>query len=372
MRIAGEERWAAVEDAARLRDALGAPCRSACRSAFLEPVRDPLGDLVARYARTHGPFHVGRGGRALRARDRPSWAAALDRLAAAGRVVAGEFLPGGAGHEWCDAEVLRTLRRRSLAALRKEVEPVPVEALSAFLPAWQQVGGRLRGAEGVLRAVEQLQGAQVPASALESLVLPARVAGYSPAMLDELCAAGEVVWRGHGSLPGSDGWVSLHLADAAHLTLPEPDADAVATPLHESVLATLDGGGAFFFRGSPTRSARPTTRRWSRRCGTSSGPATSPTTPSRRCGSWSPAAVDGAAARTRAGPRPRAAATGAHDPAWRDGRRCRPAPARRPRPVAGRCCPTSSRTRPGGRTRWPRSCSTGTACSPGVRSWPSG
>jgi len=248
VRVAGEERWAAVEDAARLRDALGTPLPVGVPGAFLEPVRDPVGDLVARYARTHVPFH------AAAAAERYALGpavvgAALDRLAAVGRVVSGEFLPGGSGHEWCDAEVLRTLRRRSLASLRKEVEPVPVEALSAFLPAWQQVGGRLRGAEGVLRVAEQLQGAQVPASALESLVLPARVAGYSPAMLDELCAAGEVVWRGHGALPGNDGWVSLHLADAAQLTLPEPDADAVATPVHEALLATLEGGGAYFFRG---------------------------------------------------------------------------------------------------------------------------
>ena len=163
-------------------------------------------------------------------------------------MVAGEFLPGGAGAEWCDAEVLRTLRRRSLAALRKEVEPVPVEALASFLPSWQQVGSRLRGAAGVLRVVEQLQGAQVPASALESLVLPARVQDYSPAQLDELCAAGEVLWRGHGSLPGSDGWVSLHLADSAPLTLPAPDPVAISTPVHQAVVDALAGGGAFFFR----------------------------------------------------------------------------------------------------------------------------
>jgi ATP-dependent Lhr-like helicase len=109
-------------------------------------------------------------------------------------------------------------------------------------------GSRLRGAEGVLRVVEQLQGSQVPASALESLVLPARVPDYSPALLDELCAGGEVLWRGHGGLPGSDGWVSLHLADSAHLTMPEPDPAAVTTPLHEAVLGALAGGGAFFFR----------------------------------------------------------------------------------------------------------------------------
>ena len=247
LRVAGEERWAAVEDAGRLRDALGTPLPVGIPDAFLEPLRDPLGDVVARYARTHVPFTTAdvaaRFGLGAAVVDQ-----ALHRLASSGRVVAGEFLPGGAGGEWCDAEVLRTLRRRSLAALRKEVEPVPVEALASFLPAWQQVGSRLRGAEGVLRAVEQLQGAQVPASSLESLVLPARVQDYSPAMLDELCAAGEVLWRGHGPLPGSDGWVSLHLPDAAPLTMPEPDAAAVATPLHELLLAALAGGGAFFFR----------------------------------------------------------------------------------------------------------------------------
>jgi ATP-dependent Lhr-like helicase len=247
VRVAGEERWAAVEDAARLRDALGTPLPVGVADAFLQPVRDPLGDLVARYARTHAPFptsapaaRLGLGSAVV--------AQALARLADAGRVVSGEFLPGGAGTEWCDSEVLRTLRRRSLAALRKEVEPVPPRALAAFLPTWQHVGGRLRGVEGVVRAVEQLQGAPVPASALESLVLPARVADYTPAMLDQLCAAGEVVWAGHGALPGADGWVSVHLADAAALTLPEADPDAVASRVHGAVLDVLAGGGAFFFR----------------------------------------------------------------------------------------------------------------------------
>ena len=247
LRVAGEERWAAVEDAARLRDALGTPLPVGVPDAFLQPVRDPVGDLVARFARTHVPFtaedvahRFGLGPAVV--------AQALARLAAAGRVTEGEFLPGGVGAEWCDAEVLRTLRRRSLAALRKEVEPVPLATLAAFLPAWQQVGGRLRGVGGVLRAVEQLAGAQVPASALESLVLPVRVAGYSPAMLDELCAAGEVLWRGHGPLAGGDGWVSLHLAESAPQTMLAPDAEGVATPIHQQVLDTLAGGGAFFFR----------------------------------------------------------------------------------------------------------------------------
>jgi ATP-dependent Lhr-like helicase len=247
VRVAGEERWVAVEDTGRLRDALGTPLPVGIPDAFLEPVKDPIGDLVARYARTHVPFTTA--DVALRLGLGPAVVEqALARLAGSGRVVAGEFLPGGSGPEWCDAEVLRTLRRRSLAALRKEVEPVPVEALASFLPGWQQVGGRLRGAEGVLRVVEQLQGAQVPASSLESLVLPVRVAGYSPALLDELCAAGEVLWRGHGALPGGDGWVSLHLADSAHLTMPAPDDAAISSPVHRAVVDALAGGGAFFFR----------------------------------------------------------------------------------------------------------------------------
>jgi ATP-dependent Lhr-like helicase len=247
VRVAGEERWAAVEDAGRLRDALGAPLPMGVPDAFLEPLRDPLGDLVARYARTHTPFTAATLATRL-GLGRAVVGQALARLVASGRVVEGEFLPGGAGTEWCDAEVLRTLRRRSLATLRKEVEPVPPAALGRFLPTWQNVGGRLRGVDGVLRVVEQLQGAAVPASALESLVLPARVADYSPALLDQLCAAGEVVWAGHGSMPGSDGWLSLHLADTAALTLPDADPQAVSTPAHEALLAALSGGGAFFFR----------------------------------------------------------------------------------------------------------------------------
>ena len=251
VRIAGEERWAAIEDASRLRDALGVSLPVGVPQTFLEPVPDPLGDLVARYARTHGPFQV---------QSLAQWwgvgpAVALDalrRLASAGRIVEGELLPtesGGGQHglDHCDAEVLRTLRRRSLAALRAEVEPVAAVELARFLPQWQSVGGGLRGREGLIRAVEQLAGAVLPASALESLVLPARVVGYSPALLDELTSVGEVVWRGHGSLPGDDGWVSLHLAETAHLTMTAPDTTDIGDR-QQAVLDVLAGGGAYFFR----------------------------------------------------------------------------------------------------------------------------
>jgi ATP-dependent helicase Lhr and Lhr-like helicase len=253
VRIAGEQRWVAVEDAGRLQDALGVALPVGVAEVFTEPVRDPLGDLVSRYARTHGPFQpadvAARLGLGVAVVD-----AALARLSASGRVVHGEFRPGGSGLEWCDAEVLRTLRRRSLARLRKEVEPVPAEALARFLPQWQGLGRQGgRGLDGLVRAVEQLQGAAVPASALESLVLPSRAAGYTPSMLDELTASGEVLWAGHGSLPGNDGWVSLQPADSAELLLPAPDPDAVRTPLHAQLLDALDGGQALFFRGISDR-----------------------------------------------------------------------------------------------------------------------
>ncbi len=247
VRIAGQERWVAVEDAGRLRDALGAALPVGVAEAFLEPVKDPVGDLVSRYARTHGPFSpsdvAARFGLGTAVVD-----GALARLSASGRVVHGEFRPGGTGLEWCDAEVLRSLRRRSLAKLRKEVEPVPPDALARFLPQWQGISTSSgRGTDALVRAIEQLQGAAVPASALETLVLPSRVAGYSPVLLDELTTTGELLWAGAGSLPGNDGWVSLQLADSADLLL-APEGELSPTPLHEAVLSALEGGQALFFR----------------------------------------------------------------------------------------------------------------------------
>jgi ATP-dependent Lhr-like helicase len=250
VRLAGQEHWAAVEDAGRLRDALGAALPVGVPEAFTEPVPDPLGDLLARHARTHGPFTsaqaAARFGLGTAVTD-----GVLHRLAAAGRLVQGEFRPGGAGHEWCDAAVLRRLRRRSLAALRHEVEPVPPGALASFLPQWQHVQGPgrggLRGIDGLVRAIEQLQGAPVPASALERLVLPSRVAGYAPPLLDELTASGEVVWAGAGALPGTDGWIALHPADTAPLLLPPPHPLELS-PLHRAVLTALSGGYGLFFR----------------------------------------------------------------------------------------------------------------------------
>ncbi|GGM58844.1 ATP-dependent helicase [Microbacterium saperdae] len=252
--IAGTTRVAAIEDAGRLRDALGAALPTGIPVAFLEPLSDPLGDLVARHARTHGPFTTD----AVASRFGIGAAVArhtLQRLEAAGRLTSGYFLPdpssgsgSGSGNdiEWCDTEVLRRLRMRSLAAIRGSVEPVSPEAYARFLPDWQHLARPLEGLDGVISVIEQFAGVPIPASAWESLVLPSRVRDYSPAMLDELTAAGEVIWSGHGTLPGRDGWVSLHPADLAPFTLPEPDAEIAVDSLEARLLTALQAGGAYF------------------------------------------------------------------------------------------------------------------------------
>jgi len=249
LRVGGQERWVAIEDVARLRDGLGAAPPVGVPQAFLEPVADPVGDLVARYARTHGPFLAGDPARRL-GLGVAVVSQTLARLEAAGRVVEGEFRPGGSGREWLDAEVLRRLRRRSLAALRREVEPAPQEAMARFLGAWQGIGPagpRSADADALFRVVEQLQGAAVPASALERQVLAARLPGYHPGLLDQLCATGEVVWAGAGALGSDDGWVALYLAEAAPLLAPEP-LPVELSPLAQRVRDALAGRGAMFFR----------------------------------------------------------------------------------------------------------------------------
>jgi ATP-dependent Lhr-like helicase len=261
-RIAGASRFAIIEDASRLRDALGVALPIGVPTAFVLPVADPVGDLVSRFARTHGPFTAA----AVAERFGLGIAVVLDslrRLASDRRVVEGEFRPGASGSEWVDAEILRRLRSRSLAALRQEVEPVSQDALGRFLPAWQHIqpdaSRRLSGADGLLQIIEQLGGVALPASAWETLVLPARMRDYSQAWLDELTVSGEVLWSGAGTLPGSDGWVSLHLAETAAVSLPVP-VDAETTELQRDILVALAGGGAYFFRQLGTALGAPDDR----------------------------------------------------------------------------------------------------------------
>ena len=212
VRIAGDPRLIAVEDAARFRDALGVALPAGIPESLLQPVGDPLGDLALRYARTHAPFtapdFAGRYGLGV-----PAAETVLMRLAAEGRLVEGEFRPGGTHREWTDAGVLRMLRRRSLAKLRHEVEPVDQAVLGRFATTWQGIVKRRNGADALLDAIEQLQGAPLPASLLETEILAARLDSYDPADLDAVTAAGEVVWVGVEPLGERDGRVALYLAD---------------------------------------------------------------------------------------------------------------------------------------------------------------
>ena len=253
--VAGVRRFIAADDAARYRDALGCNVPLGLPRAFTEPVPHPLESLVARYARTHGPFLID--DLATRfgiSADRAT--GALVALEAEDRVVHGEFRPNGSGREWCDGDVLRQIRRRSLAALRREVEPVEPEAYARFVQAWHGVGSDRRGADALIEALAQLQGAAVVASTLESELLPVRLRGYRSADLDELCTSGDLVWVGAGALGASDGRIRLFFAD--QLPLLAGAWEPVAPPqgsLHDAIRAHLAQRGASFWNG--LRAASP-------------------------------------------------------------------------------------------------------------------
>ncbi|HEV8393899.1 MAG TPA: DEAD/DEAH box helicase [Vicinamibacterales bacterium] len=244
--VGGQPRYVAVEDVARYRDALGAPVPMGLPESLLEPVRDAAGDLVMRFARSHGPLTAAQ----VAARYGLGVSvvtSVLLRLTETERLIEGEFRPGGTEREWVDANVLRSLRSRSRAKLRHEIEAVEGDALGRFMVAWHGIGSKRRGLEALLDAIEQLQGAAVPASVLERDILPVRVDDYTPAMLDTLMAAGEVVWVGVERLGDKDGRIALYLTD--HVTRLRPP---VATPpkLEGRVKAVrdyLEMHGASFF-----------------------------------------------------------------------------------------------------------------------------
>lgn len=248
IKIAGEKRLIAVEDAARYRDALGIPLPPGLPGQLLEAAASPALELVRRYARTHGPFtlqevskHFGLG----EAQVEPL----LRKLVLDGRILEGGFRPRGTHREWCDAEVLRMIRRKSLARLRKEVEPVEQQMLARLETHWQGVLQRRRGLDALLDTIESLQGTPLPASLLETAILPARIAKYAPSDLDTLIAAGEIVWCGFDPLGERDGRIGLYLADKLTALLP-PARLPSAEPLHareEAILAELRRSGALFF-----------------------------------------------------------------------------------------------------------------------------
>ncbi|HEX5324761.1 MAG TPA: DEAD/DEAH box helicase, partial [Capsulimonadaceae bacterium] len=245
--IAGESRWIAAEDAGRYRDALGIPPPAGLPQAFLEYGRDPLGDIVTRWARTHGPFHAEDIARRYGIGVAPI-TAVLQRFGSDGRLVEGEFRPGATGREWCDTGVLRALRQKSLARLRHEVEPVETHVMGRLSLDWQGIGRSRRGPNALIEVIEQLQGASLPASVLETEVLPSRLPEYRPSDLDALTASGIVLWVGREPLGQHDGRISLYLAEHAPLLLPSREgAELPAGELHLKIREHLAARGASFF-----------------------------------------------------------------------------------------------------------------------------
>jgi len=250
LRIGGEQRWVAADDAGLYRDALGAVPPGGLPAAFLEPVEDPAQRLAARYARTHGPFTTAE----LRARYGVDLGAALKALEADGELIRGELRPGGSEREWCDPDVLRRIRRASLAVLRREIEATDARALAAFLPAWQGVDRRIGspGPDRLREVLVALQGLALPADVWERDVLPRRCGGYSPTWMDQLCASGEIVWVGAGALGRSSGRVALYFREDAGAIGPPgsrsrpPGVTAPSGTDHDALRERLAVSPAFF------------------------------------------------------------------------------------------------------------------------------
>ncbi|TML37028.1 MAG: DEAD/DEAH box helicase [Actinobacteria bacterium] len=246
MRIGGEDRFIAAEDAGLYRDALGAVPPGGLPDTFLEPVEDPLRRLVRRYAYTHGPFTTAE----VAERYRVDPSAVLRELERAGELVRGELRPDGVEREWCDPEVLRRLRRASLATYRKEVEPAEQRALARLLPAWQGVDvapPQGAGEDRLREALVPLQGVALTAEVWERDLLPRRVGAYSPTWIDSLCAGGELVWIGAGALGRHSGKVALYFRDDVRWLGPPPNrSDPPSEPLHDAIRSRLERGASFW------------------------------------------------------------------------------------------------------------------------------
>ena len=245
LRVGSEPRWIAAEDAGLYRDALGSVPPSGLPEVFLDDVPEAMERLVRRYARTHGPFE----GDMLKARYGLDLTPVLAGLERAGELVRGELRPGGTRREWCDPEVLRRLRRASLAALRKEIEPADQRALARFMPSWQGVDRHPPSGAGIDRlrdVLVPLQGLPLPVDVWERDVLPRRVGAYSPSWLDQLCASGEIVWVGAGSIGRRSGRVALYFREDAALLGAPPAAAAPEGGVQDALRARLAAGACFF------------------------------------------------------------------------------------------------------------------------------
>ena len=247
VRIAGEERWIAAEDAGLYRDAIGVPPPGGLPDTYLEPVDDAMAALVRRYARTHGPFPTAQ----IKRRYGLDVTPALKQLERGGELVRGELLPGGTEREWCDADVLRRVRRASVAALRQEAEAVDPAELARFLPAWQNVDAHRpagAGPDRLREALIPLQGVALTPEVWERDVLPRRLGAYSPTWLDQLTTSGELVWIGAGALART-GRVALYFREDVHLAGPPPSNAKLERPegeIHDAIRERLGAAPSFW------------------------------------------------------------------------------------------------------------------------------
>jgi ATP-dependent helicase Lhr and Lhr-like helicase len=245
VRFGDKVRYVAAEDFSRYRDVLGFLPPNGLPEQLLASVREPLADLLSRYARTHGPFCVDdvqqRLGLSVQRIQET-----LEELEQRGKVVSGHFLPEGQGREWCHLEVLRQMKQRSLTRLRRQVESVSQAVYAQFLSEWQGADQPRRGRDLLPQVIEQLQGAPLIASVFEREILPARVLGYHPSELDTLISSGEVVWRGLEPLGSVDGRIAFYLSERYAALAPE--VIPTPGPLVDTVRQLLRQRGASFFR----------------------------------------------------------------------------------------------------------------------------
>jgi ATP-dependent helicase Lhr and Lhr-like helicase len=248
VRIGGQQRYIAAEDAGLYRDALGVPPPAGLPDSFLDAPEEPMAALLRRYARTHGPFPTAQPAGRYGVDPAP----ALRELERSGELVRGELLPGGTEREWCDAEVLRRVRRASLAHLRREVEAADQRELARFLPSWQNIDAHRpsgAGPDRLREALIPLQGVALTPAVWERDVLPRRLGAYSPSWLDELCTSGEVVWIGAGALGRSDGRVAVYFREDVRLAGPPPANSKLESPegeLHDAIRSRLQAGPSFW------------------------------------------------------------------------------------------------------------------------------
>lgn len=243
--LAGEQRWIAAEDAAIYRDAFGVVPPAGLPEAFLQPSAQPMEYVVQRYARTHGPF-VSRDIAVRYALPVAQIDPVLRLLEQAASLVQGEIRPGGAEPDWCDVEILRRLKRRTLARLRNAVAPVDAATLAMFLPVWHGIGNERADSARLLEVVQQLQGLDLPWSVLQESILPMRVPGFTVDMLDLLAATGQVVWVGRAALGARDGRIALYLRAQIGELMEPPGTRTALSPLADAILDHLDRRGASF------------------------------------------------------------------------------------------------------------------------------